>query len=75
VIPRANGLRSICCRAERERVGDVVNKGCATGKFLGKPYGLKEFWLKPLLKAMEELVLVTNSGSRLMTVFVKEAQG
>jgi hypothetical protein len=45
------------------------------GKVFRKAYGLEEFWLKPLLRPMEELVLVTNSGSRLMTVFVKEAQG
>ena len=30
VVPRANGFRSRCCRAEREHVGEVDNKGCAT---------------------------------------------
>jgi hypothetical protein len=45
------------------------------GKVFRKAYWIKRVLAKTTFEAMEELVLVTNSGSRLMTVFVKEAQG
>ena len=45
VVPRANGLRLRCCRAERERVGEVDNKGCATREIAEKPQDQKGFGL------------------------------
>jgi hypothetical protein len=40
-----------------------------------KSLRIKRVLAKTTLEAMEELVLVTNSGSKPMTVFVKEAVG